>query len=220
MVTLDKIRLTGLLTRSPASRGFSMSDGPATRRPCRRRFGESSKSLDSALRLRRASQPDLAILQTSSEASRIVRYGRAAVWESVARRFKRRRRKIDRPRGIPEHASPVRWIVADTFGGSYEAFRSLDDARSAPDSVVVMEGDYGGSIYLTCPARLVQCDEATLRDLLRQLDEEWWNDLEGAGLYYERAPVGSAWLEERVAQPWWKESGSIHPWMRCRVARR
>jgi hypothetical protein len=54
-----------------------------------------------------------------------------------------------------------------------------------------MEGDYGGSIYLTCPARLVHCDEPTLRQLLHDLDKHDWNDLDGVGLYYEVAPVGS-----------------------------
>jgi hypothetical protein len=54
-----------------------------------------------------------------------------------------------------------------------------------------MEGDYGGSIYLTCPARLVNCDEPALRQLLQDLDEHYWKDPEGAGLYYEAARVGS-----------------------------
>jgi len=54
-----------------------------------------------------------------------------------------------------------------------------------------MEGDYGGSIYLTCPVRLVHCDEPTLQQLLIDLDKHDWNDPEGVGVYYEVAPVGS-----------------------------
>jgi hypothetical protein len=67
----------------------------------------------------------------------------------------------------------------------------LDEARATADAAIVMEGDYGGSIYLTCPAHLVQCDEQALRQLLHDLDSHDYNDAEGVGLYYEVAPVGS-----------------------------
>ena len=90
----------------------------------------------------------------------------------------------------PEHERLVGRLVADAHGESYDAFRSLDDAKKADQAAVVMQGDYGGSIYLTCPARLVLCDEATLRQLLFELDTLYWNDPDGAGLYYERVPVG------------------------------
>ncbi|MGH2781979.1 MAG: hypothetical protein ACRDLA_11355 [Thermoleophilaceae bacterium] len=55
-----------------------------------------------------------------------------------------------------------------------------------------MQGDDGGSIYLTCPTRLVRCDEATLRRLLHDLDTRVWDDPEMAGLFYERAPTGAS----------------------------
>lgn len=92
---------------------------------------------------------------------------------------------------VPDHESAVRRMVADGHGGSYKAIQSLDEARATPDAAIVMEGDYGGSIYLTCPALVVRCDERTLRQLLHDLDEHYWNDPEGVGLYYEVAPVGS-----------------------------
>jgi hypothetical protein len=92
---------------------------------------------------------------------------------------------------IPDHESAVRRMMAEAEGGRYEAITSLDEAKASADAAVVMEGDYGGSIYLTCPARLVHCDEPTLRQLLRDLDEHDWSNPEGVGLYYEVAPVGS-----------------------------
>jgi len=92
---------------------------------------------------------------------------------------------------IPDHESAVRRMVADAHGGGYEAIESLDEAKARADAAIVMEGDYGVSIYLTCPARLVHCDEPTLRQLLHDLDEHDSNDPEGVGLYYEVAPVGS-----------------------------
>jgi hypothetical protein len=92
---------------------------------------------------------------------------------------------------LPDHESAVRRMVADAHGAGYEAIESLDEAKARPDAAIVMEGDYGGSSYLTCPAHLVHCDEGTLRQLLHDLDEQDWNDPEGVGLYYEVAPVGS-----------------------------
>lgn len=92
---------------------------------------------------------------------------------------------------IPDHESAVRRVLADAHGGRYEAIKSFNEAKATADAAVVMEGDYGGSIYLTCPARLVRCSEPTLRQLLLDLDEHDWDDPAGAGLYYEVAPVGS-----------------------------
>ena len=92
---------------------------------------------------------------------------------------------------IPDHESAVRRMVAEAHGDRYYALSSLDEAQARADTAVVMEGDYGGSIYLTCPARLIRCDEPTLRQLLLDLDTRDWNDPEGVGLYYEVAAFGS-----------------------------
>lgn len=82
-------------------------------------------------------------------------------------------------------------MVATAHGEPYEAVSSLDEARNTDGVVVVLQGDDGGSIYLTCPARLVACDEAALKQLLLDLDHDYWNDPESVGLYYERASIGS-----------------------------
>jgi hypothetical protein len=42
-------------------------------------------------------------------------------------------------------------MVADSRAEPYRAFRSLSEAQAVPDGLVVMEGDYGGQIYLTWP---------------------------------------------------------------------
>jgi hypothetical protein len=55
-----------------------------------------------------------------------------------------------------DHESALRRMLA---GSSYQAFPSLAEAKATPEAAVVMEGDEGGSIYFTCPARLVECDE-------------------------------------------------------------
>ena len=92
---------------------------------------------------------------------------------------------------IPEHESPVRRMMADAHGGTYVAYESLDEARRDPDGALVMEGDYGGQIYLGCPLRVVGASEAALRTLLLDLDRIAWKDPEGAAIRYERAPAGT-----------------------------
>jgi hypothetical protein len=94
------------------------------------------------------------------------------------------------PGSIPEHERPVGRMVADAHGEQYGAFRSLEEAKEADVAAVVMQGDEGGSIYLTCQARLVECDEITLHRLLLDLDALDWKDPDSAGIYYERVPVG------------------------------
>jgi hypothetical protein len=106
-------------------------------------------------------------------------------------KLRRERGKFDRFQVLPEHESAVRRLAADAHGEAYGAHLSLEDAKRTDSGAVVMEGDWGGSIYLTCPARLVHCDEAALQQLLRDLDDHYWNEPEGAGLYYELAPAGS-----------------------------
>ena len=82
-------------------------------------------------------------------------------------------------------------MIADAHGAGYEAVESLPEARARKDFAVVMQPDDGGSIYLTCPAVAIRCDEATLERLLADLDARYWNERDSARLFYERLPVGS-----------------------------
>lgn len=93
---------------------------------------------------------------------------------------------------IPEHHSPIRHIVAAAEGTEYKPLQGLEEARTVGDAYLVMEGDWGGQIYLVCPVNLVKCDEKALDQLLSELDEIAWecNGGEGAGIYYERRKLG------------------------------
>jgi hypothetical protein len=95
------------------------------------------------------------------------------------------------PQVIPEHESGVRRLMADSGGEEYVAYESAEAARHDPDAALVMEGDYGGHIYLACPLRVVGADETALKRLLGDLDRLAceWDD--GAAIRYERLPVGS-----------------------------
>ncbi len=71
-------------------------------------------------------------------------------------------------------------------------FNSLEEARKASDGYVLMVGDWGGQIYLTCPVKYLKCDEAVLDELLLKIDELEWgcNEGEGAEIRYGRAKPG------------------------------
>lgn len=95
---------------------------------------------------------------------------------------------------LPDNESGVRRLVSDAHGIPYYPLHSLEEAKSFPDGVVILEGDDGGQIYVVCPASLVKCSEEILDQLLRDLDDIAWprNDADMAKIFYERHPVGAA----------------------------
>jgi hypothetical protein len=115
---------------------------------------------------------------------------------------------------LPANESGVRRLVADAHGSEYHALESLAQAREFPDAVVVLEGDYGGQIYVVAPVHMVQCDEPSLNRLLAELDALEWKDEEGASVFYERRATGegvaggmgggvvlpTVWVHERLQQ--------------------
>lgn len=95
----------------------------------------------------------------------------------------------DDPIEIPPDVSPVRFMLDSAHGRPHRRFASLAEARAHADAALVMEGDFGGQIYLTCPLRLVQCDQPALAQLLEDLNH--FAGFEGEGLFFELLPVGS-----------------------------
>ncbi len=91
---------------------------------------------------------------------------------------------------LPDHESGVRKMMAEAEGSSYVSFKSLAEAKSQPDGVVVMEGDDGGQIFVVCAASKVKCSEEILRQLLLDLDAKTWDSPDMAHIYYERRRVG------------------------------
>lgn len=81
-------------------------------------------------------------------------------------------------------------MIADAGSTTYRAYESLQEAQADPHGVVVMEGDFGGQIYLVVPARLVKCSELQLRALLTFLDDAQWADPEGAQVFFESKEIG------------------------------
>lgn len=87
------------------------------------------------------------------------------------------------PPPLPSHESGLRRLISEAAGAGYQALKSLTEAQAAPDGVVILEGDDGGQVYLTVPARLVRCSEQTLATLLADLDARAWRDLESAHVF-------------------------------------
>jgi len=85
----------------------------------------------------------------------------------------------------------------------YEALIDLNAAKQHPDGTVVLEGDYGGIIYATCPAKYVEADHDEISTLCKWLENRFWKLGEvsdeikkiigegGWGVYYEVAQTGS-----------------------------
>jgi hypothetical protein len=99
--------------------------------------------------------------------------------------------KKPKPSPLPAHESAVRRLVADAAGTEYTALHSLAAARAFADAVVVLEGDYGGQIYVVAPVSCVKCEEAVLHSLLAEIDAMEWTEPEGASVFFERLPVGT-----------------------------
>ena len=97
----------------------------------------------------------------------------------------------EEPTQIPEGVSPLQFMMANAVGAEYRQCKSLTDARKLEGAVAIMEGDYGGQIYFTCPVRHIRCDDNTLTRLFRDLDALGWDDPSGAGLCFEFLPVGA-----------------------------
>lgn len=95
------------------------------------------------------------------------------------------------PDEVPEH--DLRSFLAEVHGDEYVAYGSLEEARADPDSAVVLSGDYGATIFLTVPVRLLRCGLAALRTLVSDLDAVTWmsGDLRIATVCLERHPAGT-----------------------------
>lgn len=80
--------------------------------------------------------------------------------------------------------------MAEVSGGGYTALETFAVACKQPGSIVIFEGDDGGTIYLTIPVLNVACGEPALRHLLLDIDTMCWSDHSMARVVYEIAAVG------------------------------
>jgi hypothetical protein len=94
-------------------------------------------------------------------------------------------------KGLREHHSPLRSMMAEASGNTYTSLETFVAAREHLGCIVIFEGDDGGTIYLTIPVREVACDEPALKQLLIDIDAMCWSDSSMARIVYEVVPVGA-----------------------------
>ena len=103
------------------------------------------------------------------------------------------------PAMIPEGASAVRFIVAQSDGDFYLSYRTLEHALADRDATMIFEADFGGQILLSCPVHTVHANQTALRQLLVDMEMITWgpgydpaeHTLGDAEMYFEHLPVGS-----------------------------
>jgi hypothetical protein len=81
--------------------------------------------------------------------------------------------------------------MAEASGDAYTALGTFAAACEQPGSIVIFEGDDGGTIYLTIPVREVACGEPALRQLLLDIDTMCWSDHSMARAVYVIVSVGA-----------------------------
>jgi len=94
---------------------------------------------------------------------------------------------------VEPYESATRKMMAHALANEYLAYPSLGAAREDEDAVLILEAARGEQIFLTCNVRLVACSEATLVQLLGDLDRVAWSggDPDDARVLYERHRPGT-----------------------------
>lgn len=103
------------------------------------------------------------------------------------------------PVEISAHESPVENVMHKVIGSEqpYKPLRTLEEARGMEHGSVVIEGDWGGTIYLSCPVKYVHATQEEIEALAEWLERQFWDcnfDASGEGgqgVYYKDAPPGS-----------------------------
>jgi hypothetical protein len=81
------------------------------------------------------------------------------------------------------------------MGGCSYPLADLEKVRATEDLTkwwILMEGDWGGQVYLTIPLRLVTASPSAVMEVLKLIDSIAWdcNEGEGAEVYLKRAECG------------------------------
>lgn len=82
--------------------------------------------------------------------------------------------------------------IREVFDKNFKEIRSLEDAKNDSGGYVVFHGDEGGQVYLTIPARQVNCTEADLSVLLAKIDHECWDNPRTSLVYFEHGEPGQS----------------------------
>jgi hypothetical protein len=82
-------------------------------------------------------------------------------------------------------------------GKGYLPMKTLEEAKKHVDGAVVLEGDWGGTVYATCPVKYINATHDEIVALCQDLEKTFWGcnvtetDQGGWGVYYEVKKPGS-----------------------------
>jgi hypothetical protein len=114
------------------------------------------------------------------------------MWKWARQIWRRSRSQRALDISIAAHERPLGRILHEVQNVPFHPLTSLEQARATPNAYLIMEGDWGGQIYLTAPVHLLRCTSSDLASLLAELDAHAWSCNEGAGcgFFFEaRAPL-------------------------------
>jgi hypothetical protein len=75
----------------------------------------------------------------------------------------------------PEHDRFVSRVMGKSHGEELRPLRSLEEGW------MILDGDYGEQVFLTCPASMVRCSHEAVQHLLLDLNSLCWPGTEGHG---------------------------------------
>ncbi len=113
---------------------------------------------------------------------------------------KERLSRAYRTTAIPSEQAPASKTTAERES-PFVVLKSLNEARSYEDGVVILSGDDGGQTYIVCLASQVTCAEHNLELLLQDLDEIAWPG-NCPDMRHIRYMTGSAHVEVTTREPW------------------
>jgi len=110
--------------------------------------------------------------------------------------------KMKKPIIVPEGVRPLDFIDHHMHGAKRpKPIRTLQEAKYIDGAVLVIQGDWGGTIYCTVPAKYVLCLEEKLLPLATALERAFWGcnfcidgvteeEHGGEGVYFVTPPPG------------------------------
>jgi len=104
-----------------------------------------------------------------------------------------------KPESIPTHHSMVNHLMNEVHGRKYQPLKSLEEAKTFEDGTVILEGDWGGMIFLTCPVKYLSATQQEIEILCLNLEKHFWacnfkRTDGGWGVYYEqKTPNSGVW---------------------------
>lgn len=93
---------------------------------------------------------------------------------------------------IPANCRAVDFMLTKANGLEYKPLNTLEEARNTTNAVVVLDGDYGGQVYATCPIKHLKPEitHAQLEAVCKQVSALEWEQEDDWQVSYQIKEVG------------------------------